>query len=190
MNNSIYNQLTANLELLKLSQMKLHLDEIRDFVTNNGLSFTEGLLKLSNYEVDFKEQSASRSMIKAAAFPFVKELKDFDFEFQPSVNEQEMRELTNLGFLEKNENIVFLGPSGVGKTHLATSIGIAAAKKRVSTYFKLATPISNGGLLFHPPGAITVSAQGGISQHHFYLLPPKESSYLLPSSNLSFSSCS
>ena len=135
MNNSIYNQLTANLELLKLSQMKLHLDEIRDFVTNNSLSFTEGLLKLSNYEVDFKEQSASRSMIKAAAFSFVKELKDFDFEFQQSVNEQEMRELTNLGFLEKNENIVFLGPSGVGKTHLATSIGIAAAKKHVSTYF-------------------------------------------------------
>ena len=82
MNNSIYNQLTANLELLKLSQMKLHLDEIRDFVTNNGLSFTEGLLKLSNYEVDFKEQSASRSMIKAAAFPFVKELKDMGALFQ------------------------------------------------------------------------------------------------------------
>lgn len=67
MSNSTYNQLTANPELLKLSQMKLHLDEIRDFVTINGLSFTEGLLKLSNYEVDFKEQNASRSMIKAAA---------------------------------------------------------------------------------------------------------------------------
>ena len=74
-------------------------------------------------------------MIKVAAFPFVKELKDYDFGFQPSVNEQEMRELASLGFLEKNENIVFLGSSGVGKTHLATSIGIAAAKKRVSTYF-------------------------------------------------------
>lgn len=46
-----------------------------------------------------------------------------------------MRELTSLVFIEKNENIVFLGPSGVGKTHLATSIGIAAAKKRVNTYF-------------------------------------------------------
>ena len=46
-----------------------------------------------------------------------------------------MRELASLGFLEKNENIVFLGPSGVGKTHLATSIGIAAAKKHASTYF-------------------------------------------------------
>ena len=72
---------------------------------------------------------------KAAAFPFVKELKDYDFDFQPGVNEQEMRELASLGFLEKNENIVFLGPSGVGKTHLATAIGVAAAKKRVSTYF-------------------------------------------------------
>lgn len=48
MNNSTYNQLTANLDLLKLTQMKLHLDEIRDFVTNNGLSFKEGLLRLSN----------------------------------------------------------------------------------------------------------------------------------------------
>ena len=75
--------------------MKLHLDEIRDFVTTNGLSLTEGLLKLSSYEVDFKEQNASRSMIKAAAFPFVKELKDYDFEFQPSVNEQEMMELAH-----------------------------------------------------------------------------------------------
>lgn len=74
-------------------------------------------------------------MVKSAAFPFVKELEDFDFGFQPSVNEQEMREFESLGFLEKNENIVFLGPSGVGKTHLATSIGIAAAKKRMSTYF-------------------------------------------------------
>ena len=135
MSNSTYNQLTANLDLLKLSQMKLHLDEIRDFVTANGLSFTEGLSKLSNYEVDYKEQNASRSMIKAAAFPFAKELKDYDFEFQPSVSEQEMRELASLGFLEKNENIVFLGPSGVGKTHLATSIGVAAAKKHISTYF-------------------------------------------------------
>ena len=101
MNNSTYNQLTTNRDLLKLTQMKLHLDEIRDFVTTNRLSFTEGLLKLSNYEVDFKEQNASRAKIKAAAFSFVKELKDYDFGFQPSVSEQEMRELAIPGFLEK-----------------------------------------------------------------------------------------
>ena len=92
-------------------------------------------MKLSNYEVDFKEKNASRSMIKAAAFPFVKELKDYDFEFQPNISEQKLCELCALGFLEKNENVVFLGPSGVGKTHLATAIRVAAAKKHVSTYF-------------------------------------------------------
>lgn len=135
MNNTTYKQLCTNMEQLKLTQMVLHLDEVTDFVTSNNLPFTEGLLKLSNYEVDFKEKNASRSMIKAAAFPFVKELKDYDFDFQPGVNEQEIKELCTLGFLERSENIVFLGPSGVGKTHLATSIGIAAAKRRVSTYF-------------------------------------------------------
>lgn len=115
--------------------MMIHLDEISDFVTGNSLAFTEGLLKLSNYEVDFKEASAARSMVKAAAFPFAKEVKDYDFDFQPSVSEQEINELCALGFIENKENIVLLGPSGVGKTHLATSIGIAAAKKRISTYF-------------------------------------------------------
>lgn len=115
--------------------MKLHLNEVRDFITANGLSFTEGFRKLSNYDVDFKEQNVSRSMVKSAVFPFVKELEDFDFGFQPSVNEQEMREFIILGFLKKNENIVFLEPSGVWKTHLATSVGIAAAKKHVNTYF-------------------------------------------------------
>jgi DNA replication protein DnaC len=135
MNNTTYKQLCTNMEQLKLTQMALHLDEVTDFVTSNNLPFTEGLLRLSNYEVDFKEKNASRSMIKAAAFPFVKELKDYDFDFQPGVNEQEIKELCTLGFLERSENIVFLGPSGVGKTHLATSIGIAAAKRRVSTYF-------------------------------------------------------
>lgn len=75
------------------------------------------------------------SMVKVAAFPQKKEIHEFDFDFQPSINKQEILNYTSLGFLERNENIVFLGTSGVGKTHLATSIGIAAAKKRVSTYF-------------------------------------------------------
>lgn len=133
--NNLYSQLSDNFEKLGLMQMKLHLDEIADDITSNKISITEGLLKLSNYEIDFKAQSAAMSILKVAAFPYVKELKDFDFEFQPSINPQKLMELSNLSFLEKAENIIFLGSSGVGKTHLATSIGIAAAKQRVSTYF-------------------------------------------------------
>ncbi|WP_436871219.1 ATP-binding protein, partial [Mammaliicoccus sciuri] len=63
------------------------------------------------------------------------ELSDFDFSFQPSINKQELLDFSNLRFIENYQNIVFLGSSGVGKTHLATAIGMAAAKKRVSTYF-------------------------------------------------------
>lgn len=133
--NSTYVQLKNNLEYLKLKQMQLHLDEVIDFVTSNNLSFAEGLVRLTTHEIDFKETNMIRSMVKVGAFPHQKGIEDFDFTFQPSINEQEIRDFETLRFLESAENIVFLGSSGVGKTHLAVSIGIAAAKKRYSTYF-------------------------------------------------------
>src|SRR5690625_8016676 len=82
-----------------------------------------------------KEINMIKAMVRVAAFPHLKEIKDFDFEFQPSINKEQILDFTTLRFIEQKENIVFLGSSGVGKTHLATSIGIAAAKKRTSTYF-------------------------------------------------------
>lgn len=132
---STYQQLNISLEKLKLMQMKEHLEEVSNFVSQNKLSFSDGLLKLCNYEIDYKTEVASKSMIKAAAFPFVKTIEDYDFEFQPCVDKQEILELATLRFMENSENVVFLGSSGVGKTHLATSIGIVAASKRYSTYF-------------------------------------------------------
>ncbi|WP_079708715.1 IS21-like element helper ATPase IstB [Paraliobacillus ryukyuensis] len=133
--NSSYNKLVQNLKYLKLKQMMIHLDETIDFMTNNELSFTDTLIKLTDYEIDMKEVNMVKSMVKVGAFPHLKEIKDFDFEFQLSINKQQILDFTTLRFIEQKENIVFLGTSGVGKTHLATSIGIAAAKKRTSTYF-------------------------------------------------------
>ena len=132
---STFEQLNNSLEKLKLLQMKKYLSEVTDFVSSNKLSFSDGLLKLCNYELDHKVEVASKSMIKAAAFPFIKTIEDYDFDFQPKLNKQEILELTSLKFIEELKNIVFLGSSGVGKTHLATSLGIVAAKKRYSTYF-------------------------------------------------------
>src|SRR5690625_2351908 len=133
--NSSYTKLVNNLQYLKLNQMVTHLDETIDFMNNNDLSFVDTLIKLTDYEIDMKEINMVRSMVKVAAFPHLKEIKDFDFSFQPSVNKEQILDFASLRFIERKENIVFLGPSGVGKTHLATSIGIAAAKKRTSTYF-------------------------------------------------------
>ena len=115
--------------------MNLHLDEVLNFITKNSLSFAEGLVKLTAHEIDCKEANMIRSMVKVAGFPHHKELKDFDFSFQPSINKQEIQDYETLRFIEAKENLVFLGPSGVGKSHLAVSLGIAAAKKRYSTYF-------------------------------------------------------
>ncbi|WP_182103134.1 IS21-like element helper ATPase IstB [Niallia taxi] len=130
-----YQQLLRNLQYLKLKQMTLHLNEVVDFGVQNQMSFIDILIKLTNYEIDVREQNMMQSMVKVAAFPHMKEIKDFDFTFQTSVNQQQIQDFLTFRFIEENENIVFLGPSGVGKTHLATAIGIAAAKKRTSTYF-------------------------------------------------------
>lgn len=130
-----YQQLIQNLDYLKLKQMSLHLNEVLDFSVNHQLSLVDTLVKLTNYEIDVREQNMIQSMVKVAAFPHLKEIKDFDFSFQPSINQKQILDFLTLRFIEANENIVFLGPSGVGKTHLATSIGIEAAKKRTSTYF-------------------------------------------------------
>jgi len=130
-----YQQLQQNLEYLKLKQMGIHLNEVIDFSIKNELSFIDTLIKLTNYEIDVREQNRIHAMVKVAAFPHLKEIKDFNFDFQPSINQQQILDFQSLRFIEENENIVFLGPSGVGKTHLATAIGITAAKKRTSTYF-------------------------------------------------------
>ena len=118
-----------------MKQMVNHLDEIIDFTTKNNLSFVDALVKLTSYEIDFKETNMIKAMVKVGAFPHNKEIKDFDFDFQPNINRDEILDFISLRFIEAKENIVFLGSSSVGKTHLATSIGIAAAKQRYSTYF-------------------------------------------------------
>lgn len=130
-----HEQLLHNLQYLKMNEMILHLNDAVDFINKNHLSFEEGLIKLTGYEIEHKERQAVKAMVKTGAFPHLKELKDFDFSFQESINRDEITDFTSHRFIAEKENIIFLGSSGVGKTHLATSIGISAAKKRISTYF-------------------------------------------------------
>lgn len=130
-----YNELINNFELLKLDKMKEYYPNYVDIATKNNMSLTEALLELTKKEIEYRDERASQIQITVSAFPYKKEICDFDFDYQPSINKQEIMELNTLGFLERHENILFLGPSGVGKTHLATSIGITAAKKRYSVYF-------------------------------------------------------
>ncbi|QGU00170.1 Mobile element protein [Candidatus Syntrophocurvum alkaliphilum] len=132
---SNYQILHDNLKELKLTQMSIKLDNYLDQINDGKISVIDALYELTSKEIEVKNFNATNAMVKVAGFPHQKELKDFDFEFQPKINKQQFLDFESLRFLETNSNILLIGNSGVGKSHLATSIGIAAAKKRISTYF-------------------------------------------------------
>lgn len=128
-------ELNKKLELLDLNKIK---EILPDYVHENikkPLPLTESLNYLLGEEIKDKDTRAAEGIIKASNFPFRKTIKDYDFSFQPSVSENQIKELSNLSFIENHENIVFIGSPGVGKTHLAVALGIEAAKHRNSAYF-------------------------------------------------------
>jgi len=99
------------------------------------LGYADYLEKLLEEQVLTKiERSINRKM-QIAAFPQIKRLEEFDFSFQPQINEKLIKELSNLNFLEDGKNVLFLGPPGVGKTHLAIALGIKAVEQRKRVLF-------------------------------------------------------
>ena len=86
-------------------------------------------------EIKLRKEQAIIGCVKVANFPFIKEINEFDFGFQPSIDKAKIMDLMTLRFIENSENIIFCGTPGVGKTNLSVSIGIAAAKQRYCVYF-------------------------------------------------------
>ena len=132
---------------LNLYGLKNSISNEIDYITNNNLSFLEGLNHFLKSEVKYREINRAEANIKVAHFPYLKEIKDFDFDYQPSINKDVINDLSTLRFIEEKKNVLFMGSPGVGKTHLATSLGIEAARKRNSVYFiscnDLITNLSN-----------------------------------------------
>lgn len=133
--NNQYFKLINNLDTLGLIEIKNSIDNIIERVNNEDLNFTDALYELTERELSFQKERAKVALIKVANFPFQKTFNDYDFSFQPSINKNEIVDCKYLKFVENKENIIFLGPPGVGKTHLATAIGMETALNRISTYF-------------------------------------------------------
>ena len=98
----------------------------------------EFLDKLLQEELLAKRERFIRMKTRMARLPFHKTLDQFDFSFQPSIDERRIREVATLRFLAHRENLIFLGPPGVGKTHLAVAIALEAIKQRYTVYFTTA----------------------------------------------------
>jgi len=133
MNN--YNKLKNNLDVLKLHKMNENIDTYIDFINKKEKNVIDALFELTEAQVNFKNENAKLALVRTAGFPYNKTFEDFDFGYQPSINKDEILDLRNLRFINRKENILLIGSSGVGKTHLAISIGIECAKNRLSTYF-------------------------------------------------------
>src|SRR6188472_498234 len=111
---------------------------LADQARDAGWTYEDYLAAVLEREVSARNASGARLRIRAAGFGAVKTLEDFDFDAQPAVRQQ-VGALASGGFLSEARNVVLLGPPGTGKTHLATALGVAAARHGHRVLFATAT---------------------------------------------------
>lgn len=108
---SNYTNVLKNLEDLKLDKMRSELPEYLESIKKEPPHLVDSLYELTKKEIEHKTQQASEALIRTAAFPFKKTLEEFDFDFQPSINKDEIYDLATLRFVEDKSNILFVGNS-------------------------------------------------------------------------------
>ena len=117
------------LKQLKLPTILREYASVAAVCSRENVSFETYLLRLCERELIDRQQRATERRIKAAKFPTLKTIESFRFDQQPSINESLVRELLAGEFLDRRENVLLIGNSGTGKTHLATALGLAACQE-------------------------------------------------------------
>jgi DNA replication protein DnaC len=131
----IFERIESNLTRLRLPRIREILQEEVHGAEEQSKSYLSFLDDLLEEEVARKEQRRIEIAIKISGLPFIKSIDEFDFTFQPGLNRQKVMSLFDLSFIKQNGNIIFMGPPGVGKTHLAVSLALKACQAGISIYF-------------------------------------------------------
>ena len=135
--------LDAHLKALRLPTFLREYDKVARHCAQEGLDCPRYLFRLCELELLDREQRAIERRIKAAKFPVVKSLETFAFRAIPSLNKRLVLELTRAEYLDRRENVLALGNSGTGKTHLALALGLAACQKSYRVRFTTAAALVN-----------------------------------------------
>jgi DNA replication protein DnaC len=133
--NETYEQVHASMSALGLTTAESILDNWVGMATEQNLPIIDVLNHLFTQEISSRRESAIRTRTKLSGFPVKKSLDDFEFEFQASIDKKVVNDLRTLRFVNNAENLILLGPSGVGKTHIAIGLGMDAIKAGFSVYF-------------------------------------------------------
>jgi DNA replication protein DnaC len=111
------------------------LDPILSSIDGGTFTGSEAIESLLSAPIQLRNNRRLQAAMRSSRLPAVKMLEGFDFSFQPSIRREQIESLHELGFVERRENVIFLGPPGVGKTHLAISLAIAAAQGGRRVYY-------------------------------------------------------
>jgi len=138
----LHDRLQSHLTRLRLVRVREVLDSLLEDAARRKVSYADFLDELLKVEVQSKQEKRIRMGRSVARFPFERTLANFDFAFQPSIDPRVVNELATCRYIANGENVLLLGPPGVGKTHLAVALGNSAIEAGYSTLF-----ISAAGLI-------------------------------------------
>jgi DNA replication protein DnaC len=123
------------LHALRLSHVEAGLPDLYEQARLHSLTYESFLRRVLTMEIEGRKLAAQQQRLKAARLPARKTLEAFDFAFQPALNERQLWELADLAFIKTHTNLVFLGPPGVGKTHLSLALSVKALEVGYSVLF-------------------------------------------------------
>lgn len=135
--------LESYLKQLRLPMFLHHWRSFADDAAQSNLSYERFLLALAEHEVTQRERNRRENRIKSARFPVMKELSDFDFSVIPDLNKAKVLQLAQGDYIPKAESVIMLGTPGVGKTHVAISLGLQACRGGYKVRFYNAAALVN-----------------------------------------------
>lgn len=143
MSSGSFFRLEQNLKALNLGNTVRHLEEKLRQASEGGISYEEFLLGVTDLELQIRTENREKRRLKEGHFPLLKLLETFDFEAAPNLDRRLVRELAGGEYLQQKRNVIFLGKSGTGKTHLATSLGIEACRQSKRVRFVTGYSLAN-----------------------------------------------